>query len=190
MFLITGCGRSGTVYMSKVLRQAGLDVGHEKLGKDGAVSPLWLVKDRRYPAYHQQGPRPEFDIILHQVRHPLKAIASLTTTAPKSWKWLLKHVPIDPNAHVLQMAAEFWLHWNDKAEKAAEYTYRIEGLQQSWKRISNLTGARGGYASAVSGIPKNTNARSHTDVTWDMIEDATPLHGYIKGMAESYGYSV
>lgn len=190
MFLITGCGRSGTVYISKVLNQAGLDVGHEKLGRDGAVSPLWLVSDRRYPAYHQQGSRPEFDIILHQVRHPLGAIASLTTTAPKSWKWLLKHVPIDPRSHVLQMSAEFWLHWNIKAEDAAVYTYRIENLEWSWEKIKELTGARGCYGDAVAGVPENVNARSHINVTWDMIEDATPLAYQIRGLAEYYGYEL
>ena len=38
--LVTGCSRSGTHLVSSVLLYAGLDVPHEMLGADGAVS--WL----------------------------------------------------------------------------------------------------------------------------------------------------
>jgi len=188
MFLITGCGRSGTVYMSKVLNRAGLRVGHERAGEDGAVSPIWVVGGKHYPRYHQQGQRPEFDLVLHQVRHPLQAIASLTTTMPSSWKWLAKHVPICLEDHVVQLAAEFWLYWNLLAQGASEYMYRIEDLEQAWPRIRQLTGAKGPYGDAVEGIPKDTNKRSHRVLTWHEIESATPLAGAIRRLAKQYGY--
>lgn len=36
--LITGCGRSGTKYIARLLSAAGLDIGHETMGKDGIAS--------------------------------------------------------------------------------------------------------------------------------------------------------
>ena len=40
-------GRSGTLYMAKVLRAAGLDFGHEKDGPDGAIGAiLWDRKEQ------------------------------------------------------------------------------------------------------------------------------------------------
>ena len=36
-FLITGCGRSGTTYMAKLLKAHGIDAGNERIGSDGVV---------------------------------------------------------------------------------------------------------------------------------------------------------
>ena len=36
--LITGCARSGTTYISKVLLQGGFEVGHERMMSDGVSS--------------------------------------------------------------------------------------------------------------------------------------------------------
>ena len=42
--VIIGTGRSGTAYTSKLLRECGIDVGHEALGKDG-VSSWYLTTE-------------------------------------------------------------------------------------------------------------------------------------------------
>jgi hypothetical protein len=66
-FLITGYPRSGTKYTAKVLNKTSLDVGHEFKGKDGCVSWKHLPKAL------------DFDLVLHQVRNPLKVIGSSHT---------------------------------------------------------------------------------------------------------------
>lgn len=184
MFLITGCGRSGTLYMAKALRAAGLDVGHEEAGEDGAVSSAWCVDSRHYPYYHEQGPRPEFDIVLHQVRHPLPTIASLTTSQSASWAFTEQFVPI-PEGDVVAKAAYFWYHWNTLAERQAEFTYRIENLENRWDEIMSVLRHNAPYSSCAQ-LLKNVNSRVHGAVNWTDI----PLARQIRGMARRYGYTI
>ena len=35
--LVIGCGRSGTKWFSELLKDHGLDIGHEHMGNDGVV---------------------------------------------------------------------------------------------------------------------------------------------------------
>ena len=72
--LITGCGRSGTSYMSSLMRKTGLDMPHEVMGRDGMVG------------WQQARDTSGFDIVLHQVRHPLRAISSAQTIRIGSWR--------------------------------------------------------------------------------------------------------
>lgn len=187
MFLITGCGRSGTKYMARVLRAAGLDVGHETLGADGVVSSIWAVEDEYYPAYHHQGPRPEFDVVLHQVREPLATIGSLTTALPGSWKWNARHVPIVVEEHsVLDMAIMYWYWWNHLCQMVSDYRYRIENLEQEWYTLQQLIGFTGELDRS---IPKTVNSRRHRIVTWDDVKRAQP-HLPVKNLAARYGYEL
>ena len=48
--LVTGSERSGTHYMWAMLQRLGLDVHHEGVGKDGAVS--WLYGHRTRHDHH------------------------------------------------------------------------------------------------------------------------------------------
>ena len=186
MFLITGCGRSGTLYTATLLQQAGLDVGHECTGVDGAVSSLWAVRDSHYPLYHAQS-CPDFDVALHQVREPLVTIASLTTAQAASWRWVARHIDIDPRWSVLRIAAEYWLAWNALCEARAVLTYRIEAIDAEWGRICALVGKD---ARRPRGLPTNINSRAHRCVTWTEIRDATPKAADIREMAARYGYTL
>ena len=185
MFLITGCGRSGTLYAATVLRAAGLDVGHEAAGKDGAVSSHWAVDDVLYPTYHQQGPRPQFDVILHQVREPLATIASLTTSRADSWLWNVRHVSIELLWSTLRIAADYWLQWNRIAEEQAILTYRVENMAGAWPRICEALSLD---AQFPEGISTSINSRQHQQVSWQNIHEITPRYGEIVQMARRYGY--
>lgn len=185
MFLVTGCGRSGTLYTATLLQAAGLDVGHEVCGDDGAVSSLWAVADTHYPVYHAQR-RPAFDLVLHQVREPLNTIASLTTARYDSWLWAARHVALDLRWPVLRIAAEYWLAWNRLCEAQAALTYRIEAISEAWWRICELIGAD---VPRPAGIPTNIHSRAHGRVTWHDIEATTPQAADIREMATRYGYN-
>lgn len=182
MFLITGCGRSGTLYMAKALRLAGFAVGHEELGPAGAVSSQWAVDTEHYPYYHQQGPRPVFDIVLHQVREPLATIGSLTTSLPQSWRFVGEFVPV--TGDVVLDAAAYWYHWNLLAESQAVFTYRIEALERAWPRIMAVLGGDAPY-EVVRGLPKNVNARDHVAVQWKGLG---AYRDKIEGLSRRYGY--
>jgi hypothetical protein len=194
MFLITGTGRSGTKYISQVLRRTGLDVGHERRGKDGVVSSTWLVHDPQgYPAYHAQDRPAKFDTILHQVRSPLLSISSLTTSTNASWEYNARHVPIDiptTPTQKLRSAALYWLYWNQKALSLADYSYRIENLAESWLRISELLHIDTPYLDAVSGISKTTNSRRHKSYSLkDLAEVLSDKeHDMLLSLSSALGY--
>jgi len=185
MFLITGCGRSGTKYMATVLRRCGLDVGHEQMGRDGIVSSYYCFKVKRYPGRHLV-PRPAFDVVLHQVRHPLRSIASIQTG--HSWRWTCQFLPVGPKAPLLRRACYNWLVFNEEAERQAALTYRIEALEAAWPDLQRLLGFEADYG-LIADIPKDINTRRHTAVSWADVRQAAPkVYGRIWAAARRYGY--
>jgi len=187
MFLITGCGRSGTKYTSVVLKACGLDVEHERCGKDGAVSGFWAIDAPEYPAYTKHGKRPEFDVILHQVRHPLNAIASMMTARPKSWEWVCKFTTLERVENKVEQAANYWLFWNELCEHIADYTYSVESIETHWDTISTLLGID---CEFPAGIPTNINSRVHGYITWDDIVENTQNWERIMELSIKYGYTI
>lgn len=187
MFLITGCGRSGTTYITTALQRCGLDVGHERYGRDGIVSGFYAVDAPRYPGRHPN-PRPLFDVVLHQVRHPLRTIASVTTG--RSMTWAQPFVPVEPGASTLRWACYYWLAWNRAAEGQAAFTYRIEALEAAWPKLQEALGFDAGY-SVTAGIPRAINARRHRRVTWAGVHRAAPeIYADIRALALRYGYTL
>ena len=160
MFLITGSGRSGTKYISQVLQRCGLDVGHEKMGADGIVSGFYCFEADSYPGHNHPAPRPDFDLILHQVRHPLKTIASIQTG--HSSEWASQFILAEQDALPLRWACSYWLAYNESAERQAEFTYRIEDLEEAWPEIQQLLGFEYSFEPATEGgsprvpMPVNT----------------------------------
>lgn len=125
--LITGCGRSGTKYVTHLLRRLGLDVPHERMGADGIASwamavdadaVVWGVSPRDY----------DFEHVFHQVRDPREVIASATTFKPRSWDFICAHTPVPADDPVVLRAAKYWYYWNLEAEKIAGWRYRIDAL--------------------------------------------------------------
>lgn len=95
--LITGTGRSGTLFASETLRAKGYDIAHDNqpVGKHGAAAwPLALretgrgnenttgyafagfAQDRLQRSLLGPGATARFAVVLHQVREPLSCIAS------------------------------------------------------------------------------------------------------------------
>lgn len=209
MFLITGCGRSGTTYITQVLQRCGLDVGHERMGRDGIVSGFYAFDAPKYPGKHPT-PRPQFDVVLHQVRAPLAAIASLQTGHSWDWvrpllslparanvpalpirrksAWLQPVRPKPTRASMLTLAAYDWLIANENAERMAVLTYRIEALEAAWPELQRLLGFTAGYG-VTAGIPKTANTRQHRPVTWGQVKAAAPeIYTAIRDAATRYGY--
>ena len=188
MFLITGAGRSGTKYMAAVLRRCGLDVGHERLGRDGIVSGFYCFEADRYPGKSHPVPRPTFDVILHQVRHPLKNIASIQTG--RSWRWTCRFLPVGVGAPLLTRCCYNWLVFNAEAERQAAFTYRIEALESAWSDLQRALGFTTPYAQ-IADVPRNVNARKHGTVTWDDVRREAPeLMTGIRATAGRYGYEL
>ncbi|GMH61451.1 hypothetical protein TL16_g03256 [Triparma laevis f. inornata] len=115
--LVTGCGRSGTHFMADEIMGNGIPVKHERIDEAGSVS--WIYGANHVPSLRKLETwfASEEDTVLreslnfrhfpvvHVVRHPLKAIASLTTcfcgcgsmscgawADEPSWEWAGKHI--------------------------------------------------------------------------------------------------
>jgi hypothetical protein len=127
--LITGCGRSGTKYITHLLRRLGLDVRHERMGEDGITS--WgMAVDAGCVAWGVPFRNFAFDHVFHQVRDPREVIASATTFKPDSWSFIRAHTPISLDEPVLLRAAKYWYYWNLEAEKIAHWRYRIDTFHE------------------------------------------------------------
>ena len=141
--LVCGCPRSGTMYISQVLAHLGLQVGHMIMGEDGIVN-FSLVGLGEYDDFQFASTEgiPEeginevvFDLIFHQVRHPVNAICSMMTMNDMKgfWEFVKNHIKLDldDSTEEFLRLAEFWIKWNQKAEKMADWTYTVEDLSNS-----------------------------------------------------------
>jgi hypothetical protein len=157
LLLVTGAGRSGTKYVCFVLRRLGLDVRHERIGRDGIASWCMAVDADRAPwgvprsAY-------EFTNVFHQVRHPLAAIASCTTFKDESWRFIRESVGCTPDESVLLRAAQYWLLWNERAEAGATWRYRIEDLPIVFPEFCERLGVEAD-SSVLERVPTDVNTR-------------------------------
>ncbi|UCF95035.1 MAG: hypothetical protein JSW39_13080, partial [Desulfobacterales bacterium] len=149
--LITGCGRSGTLFATALWRALGLDIRHERpvhpngvIGADGMASWFMAVNDPAPPS----GPSArdyDFDVVIHQVRHPLKVIASVAQFILKEGKrapgYIERNVPatklspdeqkyLDHKQQLILQAARYWYHWNIMAEAKADVMVKIEDLDR------------------------------------------------------------
>ncbi|MCE5315889.1 MAG: hypothetical protein LLG04_00820 [Parachlamydia sp.] len=193
-FLITGCARSGTHYIAKVLRLHGLDVVHEGNARCGIVSWPMAVNSDNSP----WGPGSNnyyFKHIFHQVRHPLKTIASVMLTEPgRTWHYVCKAVPEiklkDPR---IIRAAKYWYYWNLIAESKAELTYRVEDVAETFPELSRILGYTldTAFLNNVS-TDAGTRKRKPRNLTWLDLRKALNdnLYDKIVCLAERYGYDV
>lgn len=192
LLLVTGCARSGTGYIAKVLSRSGLNICHEELGCDGCSS--WpLAVDDSYSPWGVSGSNVEFAHILHQVRNPLQVINSVCSTEPaRSWEYIAKHIPeIDLREPLLLRAAKYWYYWNKKAEEKAEFTYRVEDIANAIGKIGDTIGVKldeNGYKR----VSTFENSRAHdVEISWGDLVEAVPkeLLDNIRSLALHYGYS-
>jgi len=191
--LITGCARSGTYYITNILKRCGYKIGHEFIKKDGACSWEMAVDTKKAPWDHgRNGYR--FKHIFHQVRDPLKVIGSLySSEPPQSFEFFREHIPeIKPGDSRLTQCAKYWYYWNLLAEAQAEWTYRIEELENVWGEMEMRLGKKLDR-NVLESIPKNTNTRGDCEYfSWAKLEQELDpdLYQKIRVLAQKYGYSV
>jgi len=173
--IVVGCGRSGTTYFARALQSAGLDFGHETLGADGGIGwnlimPKWRCQWR------------ETDVILHQVREPWAAIASLTTHTDGVWvpvSGMIGGLPEDP----VRRAAEYWLRWNRLCAEAAAVTYQVESVEDETCPVWDALGKRPGDCAFP---PADTNHRRHDNIDTACLPKS--LVKAVTSLGAEYGY--
>lgn len=183
--LIIGCPRSGTKYAAAYFQKIGHDIGHERVGKDGVSSWMFAATDNTYPWGVGKKTDYNFKMIVHQIRHPLQVISSLSTIHNISWKFIAKHINLNPELNDIQKRMKMWIEWNKLCESQTNFRYRIENFDQAVQRICNNLHIS--YKPAK--IVKNLNARNHIDLSWKQLVDADKqLCKEIISMMSRYGY--
>lgn len=158
--LVTGCGRSGTTYVSVLLRKCGVHVPHEHhMGRDGISSWLFAAEASAAP----WGPAPSafrFENVVHLVRDPLAAIPSIATFRESAWAYIEGHIALDPSAPPLARSAMYWLRWNELVEGRADARLRVEDMPGALQPLCTELGA----PMEVAGLPsmrRNLNTRRY-----------------------------
>lgn len=188
--LITGCGRSGTLLICHLLKQSGLNVGHETLEKDGIVS--WAEA----PASRSE--KKHFKHVFHQVRHPLRTISSWLTNFPNldgwEWRFIRHYIPeISKDDSLIIHCAKYWYYWNLLAENKSDWRYQVEKLEENFHEFEMKLGIEIDR-DFFHKLPVNYHhyRDSNFDLSWQDLEEKIPseLYHKIRAMSLRYGYDL
>ena len=155
-FVVTGTGRSGSVYASRLFSAAGLKCGHEDVftekpglwdkaaPRKGGVArlkePFGRVKQEHYRANTDfdgdsswmAAPRlARFDgLALLQLRHPVPVIRSFMGirffSEPHKTQRRYAAAHFEMTGDDMVDAMRWWVYWNELADEHADLTYRLE----------------------------------------------------------------
>jgi len=211
--LITGCGRSGTMYASEVWKTQGLEITHENplppngcMGRDGIASWYMAVNDPD-PPFGPSASAYAFDFVIHQVRDPLKVIASVAQFIlrdRRSRDYIERNAPATRLTHperslprrdrLLLQAARYWYYWNLISEQKASMTIQVEHLTASLERLCRFLEVT--YKPDVAElVSRNIHGRNlyidepYWEIGWkDIARIDAEITEKIKELARSYGY--
>jgi len=197
-FLILSHARSGTLYTTCMFEKIGLHVGHEVDEKhikaihgvdtyyDGIVSGVFKNMD-----YAPQ----DFDVVLHQTRHPLYVISScrhaqgrlghanIKRFAPEK----LKGLPKD----LLYRMMLSWIIFTDMADRLAVYRYRLESLHDEFLFICTELLDIPTTARRAPHMMQRQNMTRHRMYNWADLEAVDKgLTDRIKEKTIEYGYTL
>lgn len=200
-FVVTGCGRSGTQYVSHLLTAAGLDCGHESVFNAWpamGLQPDWrqttLDGDSSYIAAPFAAELAAELAVVHLIRPPLDHIRSVVGIQwlhhhRNPWVQFLNHhcgllrYPPGP-----VRAAWYWLEWNRLVEPYAGSTWRLheigaDDVQQLATVVStDLDEER--LDAALEGTSRSLNHRNRDESI--VLDDLGPLRGRVIEQAERY----
>ena len=166
-----------------------MPIRHERMGASGSSSWMHVVDGPPYPWGDKFRKRAfKFEHIFHQVRHPLRVIASLDTIMKPSWKFIAQNIKLPEGS--LRRRMKFWVTWNKLCEKQATFRYRIEDINNELPKICKLLGIKQQEAPPID---KKVNTRKHVAKyavpTWESLRKANaPLAAQIAEMSKRYGY--
>jgi len=146
--IITGCARSGTTFMTKVLQASGLDFVHERhFGRHGIVS--WGYFDSPRKAIHfnrheslEQSTFPKF----MQIRDPQKVCNSIRSVVDKphasgfsSWGYIEDILPeVKLTKSPEEKTVIYWTLWNHKLLEHVNSVYNIKNSYRLYSTVCNM----------------------------------------------------
>lgn len=141
-YLITGTGRCGTGYISKILTYSGIKCGHESIFKPFEVNKKEMDLYDADSSWFAAPILQNFNFtVIHIVRNPLKVLRSWlfdltnvislnsTKTTPLSGEYLFHHYPnIQKQKTQVDKAIVYYLECNNLIEKykGEKFFFRVE----------------------------------------------------------------
>jgi hypothetical protein len=213
--VITGTGRSGTGYMSRLVTEAGTHVtcGHEGWFRELGDRIPGLDVDSSWLALPHIEARTWSGPVVHVVRHPVATVASLLRTeffgmvvdAPYPQFALAHSLParyaledIGPVA----AAVEFWADWNARCAAAANLTVRLEDVSDfeggadsvgaaTLDLVGHALGIEFGAWQVAEAIPRTVNTRGHPSGNNDLVVtvDEAYVWDRLGWRAAAFGYT-
>lgn len=189
--LITGHPRSATHHISNLINAMGYSCKYEKRNPEGFTASWKHIKSGTFEKpCGETDIVCDFDKIIHQVRHPLKVIASSTTLWTMSMNYMGQFIdlpdPIVNKDNTIKNCMITWLQWNEMIEKKATWRYQIEQLydiQKEWCRQLEIP------FQEIPNPERRTNAREHIKLTWDdLYKSDEMLAAAVQIRADRYGY--
>ena len=183
--LILGHPRSGTLYTTVVLRTLGLQVEHERQGKDGSVTGQFWYGDWKLEDYN---------VILHQVRNPLNVIASCTKMRIRNPRVITHLAEISGSKltneqrrnKVLRYMVT-WLGFVKWVDSICAWKYRVEDMSDVFPRLCKEFGLS--TTTPLPPIPNNINHLQHRTLTYANLRSLdSNLAEQIYTKACEYGY--
>jgi len=180
MFLITGAGRSGTLFMANLLIMCGYQVGHEYEERDGLVS--WMHLDRAE----------KYSPVIQQVRNPVNTITSTMVVPQKSLYRTFNLIPEPEDKDMLYLSMYTWYRWNKLAEEKSSWTFRIENLDNIYPELFDRLGLEA--PEKLPEIPRDIHtakrSKKYKQLTWeDLYGRDEELADKIFNLAKHYGYN-
>lgn len=201
-FLVTGCARSGTRFIFRLLNDLGFPCGHEWVfNPHKRLGFFWGEVSWLGVPYIKQ--LEDEVVLVHQVRHPLSVARSVLGIRMFTDRvahgpfidFLRHHSSVYDETNLLSRFMRYWVEWNTRIELAApgrEYLrYRIEDLQpESLVRFLGGEVERGKISAIFRKADRMENHRERdVSITMDSFPEG-PLKTEFLALAESYGYDI
>lgn len=192
-FLVTGCARSGTHFLSKFLQLNSLDIGHEATAPLGTVG--WLCASPEY----RNNRGVTFDKTAHLIRHPALIIKSLQTMNPRAWNYIFQYRPECQHEDRVIAGARYWLEWNKMAVTQSCLTVRLEDFSESREatvqRLADFFGcplnpAFVDQAQNFGDSRKDRSDYGHCVELSHVQKNAPSTYEDLRAFAASHGYTV
>lgn len=152
--IILGHPRSGTGYSAWVAQQYGLNVLHEKIGKNGISSWFWVTKDTNPPfgdGYTEASPK-QIDFPIYVLRNPEDVILSTYFTEQKTINYRAEKIGTD--LKYIDGAVNSYMKWFELSKKywGNIPTLKIDDIHIFFEKYTN---------NKIEFIPKIINSRKH-----------------------------
>jgi hypothetical protein len=192
--LVTGCGRSGTMWTAAALSSAGIDCGHERAFTPGYPdrparwgTGWWTAEVSGHAAPFT--PLPD-TYVVRLVRHPINVVTSIIHRRKRGQfgrderarEFIEKHAPgVTSIEDPIERAATYWVRWNRLV--VADETLRLEDIDQ--QTVIRLARIINDQASLTTLPPRlNRTRRAVQPIRW---RDIKHVPGLVDAMRE-YGY--